>query len=91
MLQALLVRKIAQIILLDRSERGLKFEKENEYLYAHQTLIASWADEMTTPANYIHSDYQNMTQSDPKKSKFQIPLVIWDYHDLPASQSDVFE
>ena len=38
MLQALLVRKIAQIILLDRFERGLKFEKEDEQKNSQRTL-----------------------------------------------------
>ena len=52
MLQALLVRKIAQIILLDRFERGLKFEKEDEQKYSQRTLSSIWGGEMTNPFNY---------------------------------------
>ena len=52
MLQALLVRKIAQIILLDRFERGLKFEKEDEQKCSQRTLSSIWGDEIPNPFNY---------------------------------------
>ena len=51
------MRKIAQIILLDRFERGLKFEKEDEQKYSQRTLSASWRDEIKNPFNYKNPNW----------------------------------
>jgi len=50
--------------------------------YPHQTLSASWTDEMSPDKLGTLGYYQNMTQLEPKKTKIKIPRRA--FQDLPC-------